>query len=315
MTDAPTVPVEQILREELARGDVVISTTVPILRHLVANDDRALFSDEIVARVRGVISDLSRQLLFSVAEANGQDNRWDIAAPIHLSLCERLIALPELLGHVHSLAQEFQVANLLARRSDVDPVLPPLLETAMTSNDAARAALAMHVLAAQSRFSQYLRRMELPIVELPSALFGSVLLALRSVAGDEYPDQVDMAEAALRATFDGETRRLVLMEKFLSQVGENVQEALSFEYAGVALFATALSMLTRQDRAMAVLCLNERQTTRLAVALRAAGLPADVIEEQLLLLHPDHALPQAVGDLSERRAARILAEAFPGSGN
>src|SRR5690606_35224292 len=157
MTDAPTVPVEQILREELARGDVVISTTVPILRHLVANDDRALFSDEIVARVRGVISDLSRQLLFSVAEANGQDNRWDIAAPIHLSLCERLIALPELLGHVHSLAQEFQVANLLARRSDVDPVLPPLLETAMTSNDAARAALAMHVLAAQSRFSQYLR--------------------------------------------------------------------------------------------------------------------------------------------------------------
>ena len=315
MTDAATVPVEQILREELARGDVVISTTVPILRHLVANDDRALFSDEIVARVRGIISDLSRQLLFSVAEANGSDNRWDLAAPMHLPLCERLVALPELLGHVHSLAQEYQVASLLARRSDVDPILSPLLEKAMASNEAARAALAMHVLAAQSRFSQHLRRMELPTGELPGALFGSVLLALRSVAGEEFPDQVDTAEVALRATFVEGNRRLALMEQLLSEPAENPHEALSFEYAGVALFATALSMLTRQDRAMAVLCFNERQTARLAVTLRAAGLSADAIEEQLLLLHPDHPLPDGVHNLTQSQAALMLGEAFPRSGS
>lgn len=313
MSDAATIPVEQILREELARGDVVISTTVPILRHLVTTDDHALFSDEIIARVRGIISDLSRQLLFLVADAYGAEDRWKFAAPMHGSLGERLTALPELLGHVHSLAQEYQFANVLARRAGIDPVLTPLLQEVMASNDAPRSELAMRALAAQSRFFQHLRRMELPIGELPGALFGSALLALRSVAGDEFPDAVDPAEASLRAAFDEGNARLGIMERLLAEPADRAHEALSLGYAGIALFSTALAISTPQDRTLAVLSLNDRQVARLAIALRAAGLSAEAIEEQLLILHPDHNMPDRVGDIDHRQAALMLADAFPGS--
>ena len=47
--------VESMLRAELAQGDAMLSTAAPILRHLLVNDDLALFSDEVVARVRGML--------------------------------------------------------------------------------------------------------------------------------------------------------------------------------------------------------------------------------------------------------------------
>lgn len=311
MSDAATVEVEQILREELARGDVGISTTVPILRHLIANDDHALFSDEIVARVRGMISDLSRQLLFSLAEAGEIEGRWSFAAPLHAGLRDRLTALPELLGHVHSLALEYQFANTLARRAGVDPVLTPLLQDMVASSQPGRAATAMQALTAQSRFFQNSRRMELPVGELPGDLFRSALLAMRSVAGEEFPDQVDAVDAAHRAGYDEGPTRLGLLERLLSGPGGDARQALSVTHAGVALFATALSFLTKQDRALAVLSLNGGQLARLAVALRAAGWPAAAIEELLLVLHPDHLMPEGLDSLSARGAATLLAQANP----
>ena len=39
--------VETVLREELAQGDGMLATATPILRHLLVNDDQALFSDEV----------------------------------------------------------------------------------------------------------------------------------------------------------------------------------------------------------------------------------------------------------------------------
>ena len=73
-TTSPDEPVEQALRDELARGDALIAGARPILRHLLAEHDRALFNEELVARVRGMMLDLARQLLFVQTEvANAPD--------------------------------------------------------------------------------------------------------------------------------------------------------------------------------------------------------------------------------------------------
>jgi hypothetical protein len=60
-----------------------------------------------------------------------------------------------------------------------------------------------------------------------------------------------------------------------------------------------------------VLSLNERHVARLAVGLRAAGLEPAAIEEELLFLHPDVALPAELGGLASERAATLLADTNP----
>src|SRR5438045_7232646 len=67
--------VEQVLREELAQGDLAIASARPILRHLLTNDDQALFSDEIISRIRGMARNIARQLLEAQAEAEGMTDR------------------------------------------------------------------------------------------------------------------------------------------------------------------------------------------------------------------------------------------------
>ena len=67
--------VEATLRDELAQGDAVLSTATPILRHLLANEEQALFGDEVIARVRGMLADLARQMLYAQAEAARASDR------------------------------------------------------------------------------------------------------------------------------------------------------------------------------------------------------------------------------------------------
>jgi hypothetical protein len=44
----PGATVETVLHHELAHGDALIGTIAPILRHLLANDEHSVFSDEII---------------------------------------------------------------------------------------------------------------------------------------------------------------------------------------------------------------------------------------------------------------------------
>jgi hypothetical protein len=66
---APSAPIEAVLREELAHGDAMIGTIAPILRHLLANDEHSVFGDEIIASMRGMLSDVARQLRLSFARS------------------------------------------------------------------------------------------------------------------------------------------------------------------------------------------------------------------------------------------------------
>jgi hypothetical protein len=95
-------------------------------------------------------------------------------------------------------------------------------------------------------------------------------------------------------------------------LGSQARTALAVDHAGMALFLTALALAAGQERDLAVLSTNDRLLARLALSLRAAGLKQNEIQAQLVLLHPDVALPEGFDGLRADRASALLAAAAPG---
>ena len=311
MIQIGTHEVEGLLREELARGDAVIVSAAPILHHLLANDDHSLFGDEIVARVRGMIANLAEQMLLVQAGAAGSDDLETFLAERSETLCAQLIDNPALLHHLHALALEWQLTERLQGRGGVDPVLSPLLQALIASQDPGVAGLAMAMLAAQARFIQHVRRMELPLGELPGDLLHIALLTLCSCTIEAERATAAAAESALRTSFDESRSRLGLASRLVTTMGGGAVAALSVSHAGVAIFLTALGLASGQPRGGAIMATNERQLARLALSLRAAGLKPVAVEEQFALLHPDISLPEGFDQLRTDRAAAILAMSAP----
>jgi hypothetical protein len=303
--------IEAILRDELASGDAAMGTFTPILRHLIATDDSSVFSDEIIARVRGMAADLARQLLDELVRAGGDEERRDHAPAEIAALSAAFIDNPAFLGHLHAVALEFQLGERLQSRLALDPVLPPLLQTLIAATDQTTASRAMTLLAAQARFCQSARRMQLPIHELPGDLLHAALVAMRTLSGvePEADRRAELAEAAVRNEHDESRSRLGLLARLIAGMGGSITTALSVTDAGTAMFLTALSLATGQDRDTCVLATNEGQVARLALALRASGLKPATIEEQFLAFHPEIALPEGFDRLGPDRAAALLAAA------
>lgn len=305
------IPAETTLRDKLAQGDALIGTIAPILRHLLANDEHSLFSEEIIARVRGMMASIARQLLDELAIASGRpDSRNHDEAAIG-ALVASFMTQPGFLGHIHALALEWQLTERLQASLAIDPVLSPLLQALVSSHDSQTAARAMALLAAQARFAQAQRRMELPLTELPGDLLHTAVLGLHNHVGDTAQAQAHClaAEAAIRQSYDESRSRLGLISRLVAGMGGGATAALSVGHAGVGIFLTALAMAAGQDRDMAVLATNEGQLARLALALRATGLKPSQIEEQFGALHPDAALPIDFELISADRAAALLARA------
>ncbi|WP_054529824.1 hypothetical protein [Erythrobacter sp. SG61-1L] len=303
--------VEDAMRLELAEGDAMIGTLGPIMRHLLANDDHSLFSDETVARVRGMIASIALQLLHAQADAAGIDEPEDYVDQRTDELVDALQGNGGLLGHLHALALEWQLSERLQARNGLDPVLSPLLQALIASSDVETAASAMAALAGQARFVQGLRRMELTLTELPGDLFHSALVTMRTLAGVEDEPAAQAAEAALRAEFDESRSRLGLLARLVTGMGGGAIAALSLSHAGAAIFLSALAIGSGQSRDLAVLSTHDRQLARLALALRAAGLQPAAVEEQLIYLHPDIALPEGFEQLRTERAAALLTASAP----
>jgi hypothetical protein len=313
----PGPAVEITLRDQLAHGDALIGTIAPILRHLLANDEHSVFSDEIIARVRGMMEHVARQLLETQAELAGEGEDREHSRAAIEALKDRFVAYPPFLAHVHALAMEWQLTERLHARLALDPVLSPLLQALIASTEGSVATNAMAMLAAQARFAQAQRRMELPLAELPGDLLHSALLALRNRAGEAEDVQAHAAEAErrIRSRYDESRSRLGLIARLVTGMGGGAGVALSVTHGGVAIFISALAMASGQDRDMAVLATNEGQLARLALALRASGLKPEMVEEQFVSLHPDAALPEGLVQLSPDRAAALLAQSavYPGS--
>lgn len=314
---APTgIPVELTLREDLAHGDALIGTIAPILRHLLANDEHSVFSDEIIARVRGMLSDIAGQLLDELAAAAGQTDEREHPAEQIEALVADFVAHTAILTHLHALALEWQLTERLQARLALDPVLSPLLQALIASPENNTASSAMALLAAQARFAQAQRRMQHPLTELPGDLLHAGLQALRRLTDGEPTAEVHCAsaEATIRGRFDESRSRLGLIARIVTSMGGGATAALAVTHAGVGIFLTALALASGQDRDMAVLSTNEGQLARLALALRASGLKPSVVDEQFASLHPDVAMPDGFEQVGADRAAALLARsaAYPG---
>lgn len=307
---AATETVETIMRQELAHGDALLGTIPPILRHLLTNDDHSVFSDEIIARVRAVMSHIAGQLLDQTVRAGGERERVAHPQDEVEMLIATFVAHPGFLRHVHALALEWRLTERLQAHLGLDPVLSPLLQALVASSDQATSGAAMALLASQARFAQSQRRMEHPIGELPADLLHIALLALRGLPSFEGESQALAltAEQEIRARYDESRGRLGLASRLIVGMGGGASAALSVTHAGTALFLTALGFASGQERDVAVLSTNEGQLARLALALRAAGLKPQMVEEQFLSLHPEVALPEGFEQLGPDRAAALLAQ-------
>jgi hypothetical protein len=310
MTEQTAESVERALHDELVRGDASIAAAGPVLRHLLADDDGGLLSDETVARVRGMTCDLAEQLLFAQAAAAEANDVAAYIGPRREALAQALFEDAALLAHAHGLAIEGQLMAGLQSRAGIDPVLTPLVQELAASTDGDTASLAMAVLASQARFEQHQRRMELPLEELPGKILHSALLVLRSQAGGDEP-AAEVAEGELRARYDEGAGRLGLIARLVLGLGKDMTPALRIAHAGLSIFATAVSLASRQDRGVVVLSCAGRQRTRLALSLRASDLDSRLVTEQMLLLDPYTAVPGDVEAVRSDRAVALLAASLP----
>lgn len=301
---------EEILRHELARGDVALAGVAPVLTHLLSGSGQSLVSDAIIAHMRGMIADLARQLLQAQRDAGGETaSAAAIDADLVDALSQRLIASTVVLSHIYALAVEAHYANSLEVDAAIDPVLSPLLQELIASDNDEVAELAMAAMAAQARFMQAQRRMNLPLRELPSDLFHQVLSIWRRFGRDVSAEVLQQAEAAMREQHDEASSRLGLFSHLVSGLKGAVHAALRIDHAGISLFASAIASVTRQPRELAILACHEGQVARLALTLRGAGVKPEEVVRQIALIHPTMELPEGFGELSERQALSMLGSA------
>lgn len=295
--------VEAILRDELTRENRAMAAVVPVLRHMLSSDAQALVSDAVLARVRGMVQDCAAQLLAAV---DGREPAARSPAMVDLVALDHwatvLMGEEPLLAFCHAIAHESLLAERFQQRHAIDPVLSPLLQELIASDDPAIAALAMSTLAAQSRFIQGQRRMELPLGELPAELFHTVIALGHGAADDTARDGLER----LQRHYDEATSRLGLLARLIAAMRRGVVAALAVDHAGLALFSSALAVQTRQPREVCVLACHEGQGARLALALRAAGLSLPAIERQFLMVERAARMPRAIAGLSSDRAAMLL---------
>ena len=297
MAPATASPVETLLEQELARENRALGAVVPVLRHLLASDGQRLVSDAVLARVRGMLSDLAAQLL-AIDEGRDPALRRSEEADFARrdALAEALAGDAALLSLCHSLAAESQLAERLQQQHGIDPVLSPLLQELIASDAPQVAELAMNALAAQSRFVQSQRRMELPLSELPAELFHTL------VAGRGQGE----ARGLLQQSYDEGAGRLGLLARLVSAMRRGAVAALALDHAGLALFASALASLSRQPRAHGVIACLDQQNARFALALRAAGMGGEAIERQVLLVDPAARMVRDLATISPERARLLL---------
>lgn len=304
--DRARSPDSASLRDTLASSDAQLAAAVPVLQHLLSARDQSLFSDRIVARVRGMLIDLAWQLLRIQAEATGEKAREAFAAQHGEALAERLFASKPLVAHCHALAIEWQLALELEGRLSLDTVLSPLLQSLVGHEDSEVAGLAMAALAAQTRFARTQRRMELPLQELAGDLFHATIELWRANAAGSSVDALSRAVTRLRSGFDEGNTRRALFARLAASLPQEAS-AMAIGKAGVALFLSAVADRTGRDRDLIALSTNDSQLARLAVALRAAGLKPDEIDAQLLAIHPGTARQPEIDAIGIREASDALA--------
>lgn len=296
----PATYADHPLRAALAAGDGLYLRSIPALKHMLFTGGSPLVGEAVIAQVGGLLSDIARQLAEAHEAATGQ-------AGGEAALAARLADSPALVSHCHALALEWRLVLRLESDLALDPVLSALLQTLVGEGEPDRGALAMRVLAAQTRFAQSQRRMQLPLAELPAELFHEALLTLRKVSGAAVED----ADAHLRASYGEGEGRLALLGRLVDQLDASEWPVLDVEKAGLALWLSALALRAGQARDRVAVASSDPQLGRLLLTLRAAGAAPSEAERQAVTVQPDCALPRGLHEIGTREAAQWLAEARP----
>lgn len=299
MDRTETTFVEAILKDELEREDRALRSVAPVISHMLDTGGGSLVSDAAVARLRGMLSDIARQLLEAVTSSAASDEEID-------RIVDKLSNDSALIDHLYALAMEGHLADRLETRFGIDPVLSPLMQELIASDHPETAELAMSAMAAQSRFNLCQRRMELPLGELPSELFSAVIERFCKAAQDCEPAQLDRAMGQLKANYDEAGTRLGLLARVTSNMRGGAIAGLNLEHAGLALFASSLAALTMQSRDHAICACHDRQSARLTISLRAAGLDAEEIETQFGLLDQSQSPPDGIASMPPEVAKELL---------
>ncbi|MEE4200518.1 hypothetical protein [Erythrobacter sp.] len=292
-----TRKVDAVLRDQLARETRALVGVAPVVAHMLDAEGSALVSEEIVARLRGMIDDIARQCV--AATGSEADEPCEVLAAV-------LAADEALLGHLFAAALEGQLTSALEARSNIDPVLSPLLQELIASQHPSTADLAMTTLAAQSRFCQSQRRMDLALGELPHEAFLRVLSCFENAPTGLELEMFARAIARLKRDYDEAQSRIGLCARLILAMREGAVAALDLDHAGLALFTTALASYSKQPRDLAVVSCHPGQSARLALALRMAGRDGEEIERQFLALGMDASVSGAIETLSPARAGVLL---------
>lgn len=296
----PATAADHPLRAALARGERAYAQSAPALQHLLAAPDHALIAPAVVAQVRGLVADLARQL--AEAMVRGEPSLADEDA-----LIDRLLGETELSAHCQALALEWRLAQRLEAELSIDPVLSPLLQEWIGLAEATLGSLAMAALAAQSRFAQNQRRMQLPLAELPAELFSAAISAAREAIRADAADP--RGEARLKATYDESAGRPALLARLAREAASLAPRELTLEDAGVALWLSMLAARSGERRERIAAAAADPHLGRLLLTLRAAGVPSAEAERQALRLQPDAVLPRGLDEVGTREAVHWLAEA------
>ena len=297
---------ESAFLQALGSENRALSEAGPVLRYLVRADDSTLLNDEVVARVRGMLTNLARQFAQALVDERASSADFDaLVEPLAAAFCDT----PALLSHAHGLALEWLLAERMQARLDLDPVLPPLLQARIGTEDPLVSETARAMLAAQARFGQKMRRMELPLHELPGDLFHLALRTMRALAEErhETSSRAASVENGLRQNYEERETRLGLIERVLIALREDAGQALVLERAGVAIFLTTLAIGSGQSRDAAVFAMAAAQPLRLALLLTVCGLSPEARVAQVLSVHPEASLPEGLCSLHPEQAAQLLA--------
>lgn len=295
----PVEPTEHPLRTALARGERARAESAPTLQHLLATPDRSLISEAVVAQVRGMLRHLARQLIDALTPHATSEPAVD-------ALLTRLQGHANLRAHCQALALEWRLAQILEEELALDPVLSPQLQEWVSQAGAVIGSLAMAALAAQARFAQAQRRMELPLMELPAELFHDALSAGRDAVTDDGSGALSHAVARLRADYDEGATRLALLSRLSREATPDAPRALTVEGSGVALWLSVLADRSGEDRDRTACAAADPYLGRLLLTLRAAGVAPAEAERQVLKIQPDATLPRGLGDIGTREAAQWL---------
>ena len=281
----------------------MVARTGPALQHLLATQERSLVSEAVVAQVGGMLADLARQLV----EARGIPQN---APSARVEIAAQLSRSADLRAHGHALALEWRMALRLEADLALDPILSPALQILVSESGGGDAGgLAMAALAAQARFAQAQRRMQLPLGELPAELFHAALQIARQFPSSAESDDADRADALLRSSYDEGAGRLALLARLSDIDLPAANQVLHVDAAGVALWLSALAARSGESRKQTACAASDPLLGRLLLTMRAAGLGSAEAERQALLVQPDALLPRGLQDIGTREAAQWLAEA------